>query len=452
MKKNELYDVDILDNGMSFEGIAKIDDMVIFVPDAVKGEKVTIQIIKANKSFAIGKIVKINKQSEHRVEPFCEVYKRCGGCNSQHIDYDKQLEIKNDNVKNVLRKQKVKYKEFHNIIGMGMPYYYRNKVQYPVRIGRDTKTRIGFYSKRSHDIVENNCCYIQNRVIDLLSKNLFEELVKLGFNAYNEENGTGDIRHLFIRRGYHTKEIMIGIVINSKELLNDNRFNELVKILTKGNENIKSIFLNLNTSDTNEILGDYSKKIYGDDYIYDYIDEYKYAISFKSFFQVNTIQTEVLYNVLKEGLDLKKEDILFDLYSGVGSIGIFLSNKVSKVYGIEIEKSAVEMANLNMKENNITNAEYIAGSVEDKIEEFKNRKIKPTVIVVDPPRKGLDEKSIEYILDFNAEKIGYVSCNPATLARDLKLLEEKYTVEKVTPVDMFPHTYHVETVVILKRK
>ncbi|MDD4387508.1 MAG: 23S rRNA (uracil(1939)-C(5))-methyltransferase RlmD, partial [Clostridia bacterium] len=237
---------------------------------------------------------------------------------------------------------------------------------------------------------------------------------------------------------------------NNKKLLKDDRFNKLVKDLDK--ENIKGIFLNLNTSKTNEILGEETVCIYGEKYITDTIGGHKFYISPKSFFQVNTVQVEILYNTLKEGLNLNSQDILFDLYSGVGTIGIFLSNSVKEVYGIEIEKEAVKMANLNISRNNITNCEYIAGSVEDKIEEFKQRDINPTVIVIDPPRKGLDEKSIEYILEFSPEKIGYVSCNPATLARDLKLLSRKYNIESITPVDMFPQTHHIETVAILSVK
>ena len=215
-------------------------------------------------------------------------------------------------------------------------------------------------------------------------------------------------------------------------------------------KNIKSVYINYNDSDTNEILGEKEKVIFGEKYIFDYIGKYKFAISSKSFFQVNTLQAEVLYETLKSLLKLDKNDILFDLYSGVGSIGIFLSESVKQVYGIEIEKQAVEMANVNLVENNVKNAEYIAGSVEDKIVEFKNRNIHPDVIVVDPPRKGLDEKSIEYILEFNPKKIGYVSCNPATLARDLKILSDKYDIENIVPVDMFPQTSHVECVCVLK--
>ena len=245
---------------------------------------------------------------------------------------------------------------------------------------------------------------------------------------------------------------MIIVVVNNKKLLDDLRFNQFVINIVKNNTNISSIFLNLNDMNTNVILGDKLKKIYGKDYISDFIGDYEFYISPKSFFQVNTIQAEVLYNVLKTELCLDKTDILFDLYSGVGTIGIFLSQYVNKVYGIEIEQSAVEMANLNIKKNNVKNAEYIAGSVEDKIEEFKKRNINPDVIVVDPPRKGLDDKSIKYIIDFAPKKIGYVSCNYSTMSRDLKKLSDIYSVKSITPVDMFPHTSHVECVAVMTLK
>ena len=448
MKKNEIYDLEIIDSGMNFEGIAKLDGQVVFVPGAIIGEKVKAKIIKVNSSYAIARVENIQNKSRYRVEPFCNVFNRCGGCSCQNIDYDMQLILKNKMVENLLKKQKVAYQTLNSTIGMGMPYYYRNKAQYPTRVDSKGNNKIGFYTSRTHEVIQNECCYIQNRVIDILSKTLFEILIKNEFTMYSDDSKKGDIKHLLIRRGYHTGEIMVVIIVSSRELLKDNRFNNVVKELTK-NENIKSIFLNLNESHTNEILGNKNEKIYGSDYISDYIGKYKYMISPKSFFQVNTIQAEVLYSKLKEYLKLNGSEIVFDLYSGVGSIGIFLSKEAKEVYGIEIEEESVKMANINIKENDVNNAEYIAGSVEDKIIEFKKRNIKPDVIVVDPPRKGLDMKSIEYILEFNPKKIGYISCNPATLARDLKLLEEKYEVNEITPVDMFPNTSHVECVSLL---
>lgn len=452
LKKNDVVELEILDNGMNFEGIARVDNKVVFVPEAIKGEKVLAKIIKVNNSFCIGKIQEIREESKRRSAPFCSVFKRCGGCSGQHISYGAQLEIKRDLVKATLDKQKVEYKELANVIGMGVPFNYRNKAQYPVRKNVDGENKIGFYAKRSHEIIENEECLIQNEEIDKLSKEVFKLLLLKGFSGYNEQDNSGDIRHILIRRGYHTSEIMVVIIVNKKEIFEDVRMEEVVEILKSNNEDIKTIVLNLNTSKTNEILGKEEKVVYGSGYITDYIGQYKYYISSKSFFQVNTVQAEVLYNTLKELLELKGDEVLFDLYSGVGSIGIFLSDSVKQVYGIEIEEQAVKMANMNLKENNIQNAEYLAGSVESKIVEYEKRNIKPDVIVVDPPRKGLDLDSIEYILKFKPKKIGYVSCSPATFARDLKLLSSQYEIGTIIPVDMFPNSEHVESVTVLKLK
>ena len=452
MKKDDILELEVIDNGSNFEGIAKYNDKVIFIPNAITNEKVKVKIIKDNKNFSIARLEDVITPSEFREEPFCSVYKRCGGCSAQHINYNMQLILKKKMVLSCIKKQNLAVGKINNTIGMGLPYYYRNKVQYPIRLDKNKDTKMGFYSKRSHDIIENNCCYIQERVIDMLAKQIFELILKRSISGYDETLNTGTLRHLIIRRGYHTGKIMVILVVNDKKYVDDIEFIKLIQDIVKVNYNIASVFINVNNSNTNEILGSYTKKMYGADYIDDYIGDFKFCISPKSFFQVNTLQAEVLYYTLKEGLNLNGNEVLCDLYSGVGSIGIFLSNDVAKVYGIEIEETAVDMANINIKENNVTNAEYIAGSVEDKIEEFKKRNIVPDVIVVDPPRKGLDDKSIDYILEFAPKKIGYVSCNPATMARDLKKLNDKYDILSITPVDMFPHTSHVECVAVLYLK
>ncbi len=451
MKKNDEIELEIIDNGINLEGIARHENKVVFIPGAIKGERILTKIIKVNNSFCIGKMIDIVSKNNSRVDPICGAYKRCGGCSGQHIEYNSQLQIKKELVKNTLAKQKLKYAGLDNVIGMGVPLYYRNKAQYPVRRTVEGENKLGFYAKRSHDIIENEECFIQNQEIDRMSKEVFKLLLLKGFVGYNEEDNTGDIRHILIRRGYYTGEMMIVIIVNKEDIFTDVRMEEIVNIL-KDNENIKSIILNLNTSKTNEILGKEEKILYGSGYIKDYIGDYKYYISSKSFFQVNTVQAEVLYNVLKEKLELNGDEILFDLYSGVGSIGIFLSDSVKKLYGIEIEEQAVKMANMNIELNNVDNAEYIAGSVESKIVEYQKRDIHPDVIVVDPPRKGLDLESIEYIINFKPKKVGYVSCSPATFARDLKILSQYYNVGVVTPVDLFPNSEHIENVVVLTLK
>ncbi len=449
MEKNEECELEIIDHGMDLEGIAKKEDMVIFVPGAIKGEKVKIKIIKKNRSYAIGKIEAFLTKSENRCEPFCEVYKRCGGCNAQHLSYSEQLLLKQEMVKNVLLKQKVEYQTLHSTLGMGIPLYYRNKVQYPIRANANGEMEMGFYAKRSHDLIQNTECPIQNERLDAIAKYVFTILKENEFSGYDEKRNVGDIRHIMVRRGLHTGEVMIVIIVNHKERDFLDRLKKIAILMEQNVEDIVSVYVNINDSKTNEILGKEEVLLSGKEYIFDYIGEKKYAISPKSFFQVNTIQAEVLYETLRKMLHLKGDETLFDLYSGVGSIGIFLSDFVGKVYGIEIEKQAVQMANINIQNNQVKNAEYIAGSVEEKIVEFQKRNIVPDVIVVDPPRKGLDEKSIEYLLQFRPKKIGYVSCKPSTLARDLKLLERCYNVVEIVPVDMFPQTSNVECVALL---
>ncbi|MBR1883357.1 MAG: 23S rRNA (uracil(1939)-C(5))-methyltransferase RlmD [Clostridia bacterium] len=449
LKKGDNLELEIIDCGMDFEGIAKVDNFTVFVLGAIVGEKVLATVIKVTKTYAIAKVDEYILKSKYRRESVCEVSNRCGGCQAHHIEYNFGLEIKRNNILSLFRKQVLDSVVVQNVIGMGLTYYYRNKAQYPVRkICKVNK--IGFYSKKSHSIIENKGCFIQNRVIDMLAKIIFDKLISLGFSMYSDEEKWGDIKHIIIKRGYHTSQIMVVIVVSRKELMQDLRFAKLIEDI--GKERITSFFLNLNSEDTNKILGVQSALIYGEKYITDKIGDCTFYISPKSFFQVNTVQVEVLYNLLKEKLELNKEDVLFDLYSGVGTIGIFLSKYVKEVYGIEIEEEAVLMANMNISLNEVTNCEYIAGSAEEKIEEFKMRNINPDIIVVDPPRKGLDEKCIENILELKPKKIGYVSCNPATLARDLKLLSDKYDIGVVTPVDMFPYTSNVECVVVLHQK
>ena len=358
--KNEEVFLDIIDYGSNFEGIAKVNGKVVFINDVLKDEKIYGKIIKENKDYMIAKKINIIEPSKYRVEPFCEVYDTCGGCSAQHILYSEQLKIKKKNIENLLKKYNVEYGKLEDVIGQGMPYYYRNKVQYPVSVDKDGKNIIGFYSKHSNNIVKNSCCYIEDRVIDMVAKAVFNILDSNGFKGYNKESFFGDIRHILVRRGYHTSEIMVVIVVNNEEIFNVDSFKDIISKILSLNSNIKAIFLNLNTSKNNEIIGDKILKLYGEDYIKDIIGKYKYYISPKSFFQTNTIQAEVLYEILKEKLNLNKNEIVFDLYSGVGSIGIFLSDEVKEVYGIEIEEEAVKMANLNLKINEVTNAYYVS--------------------------------------------------------------------------------------------
>ncbi len=450
LEKNQEYEVDIIDDGYQGEGIAKIDNFPIFIQGAIKGERIKIKILKVQTNFAYGKIIQIIKESSNRVEAECEEYKKCGGCNLRHISYDYTLKIKKAIVENCLYKALNKNIEVHDVIGMENPLFYRNKLQYPVGIDKDGNAVMGVYSSRTHNIVPVSNCYIQNELCNKIANDIFAFIKENNVSVYNETILKGTVRHIVIRIGVKTNEVLVTIVVNDNNFKMDKEF---VKYITEKYPNIKSIVKNYNTKNTNVILGNKNEIMFGSGYIYDILGEYKFKISPLSFYQVNPIQTEILYNTalneIKSSSDVKNSTAL-DLYCGIGTIGIFASKYFKKVYGIEIVEQAIEDAKENAKINNVGNIKFYAGDVEkvlpqilDKIDE------KPKVVFVDPPRKGLDNKTVELLKSLKPEKIIYISCNPATLARDLKELQENYTINSVQPVDMFPFTHHVECVTVL---
>ena len=448
VEKNKEYIVDIIDNGFEGEGIAKIDNFTIFIEGAIKGEKCKILIVKVNKSFAYGKITEIILKSEYRKDIDCDTYKRCGGCSLRHIDYNYTLKIKRDNVQNLINKTLENKIEVLPTIGMEEPYYYRNKLQYPVGEDKNGNTIMGIFAKRTHEIIETNNCLIQNKMAQEIANEILDILNKYNIKAYNEETRIGKIRHVIIKVAIKTNEVMCIIVSNEEEIENEEK---IVETLIKKFPNIKTIIKNINNKNTNVILGDKNINLYGEGYITDYLGKYKFKISPMSFYQTNPIQTEILYNKVIEFASLNKEDILCDLYCGIGTIGIFASKYVNKVYGIEIIEEAVKAAGENAKINNVNNIEFFTGDVEKVFENtLKEKQIRPSVIIVDPPRKGLDQKIVEVLLKLETKKIVYVSCNPATMVRDLKLLEDKYEIANIQPVDMFPFTSHCEVISVLK--
>lgn len=451
MKKNEKYTLDIIDNGMEFEGIGKINNIPVFINNALKGERVIAKILKVNKSHAFAMIENIEVKSKNRENPVCEAYSKCGGCEALHTTYENTLEMKLNMVKNVIRKQGLDSDAVKEIYGMGNPYWYRNKVQYPVR-QINNKMIMGMYSKRSHNIVENKECFILDKKIHEIANELFKNLVDEKFKGYNETDNTGDIKNIAIRRGLHTDEVMCIIVVTEASIKEDDRLNKVIQQITRKYKNIKSIMLNVNDKKDNVILSDTNICMFGDDYITDMIGEYTFKISPNSFFQVNTLQAEVLYNLLKENMGLRKDKTLLELYSGVGSIGMFLADSVKEVYGVEIVEEAVKMANDNSKLNNVTNTTYIQADATESINKLDKEGKVFDYIVVDPPRKGLDKDGIETIIKLAPKKIGYISCNASTLARDLKILSNTYEVTSINLVDMFPWTSHVECVILLHRK
>ena len=453
VEKNKEYIFDIISQGYEGEGIAKIDNKYpIFIEGALKGEKVKVRIVKVNKNFAYGKLMEVLEASEERVNPPCAIYKRCGGCKLQHASYKAQLDFKWDRVKDCVSKigkldpSIVKYP-----LGMENPWRYRNKVQLPIGL-INGEVKIGFFAPRSHDIIDMESCLIQDEIGDKVVKLTREWIEKFNIRPYNvdgEYDEKGIVRHIMIRRGFTTNEVMIVLVTNGEKLPHKEEF---VDLMVKNIPGIKSIIQNINSKKTNVILGLESKTLWGEDTISDYIGDFRFNISPLSFFQVNPTQTEVLYGKALEYANLTGNEEVFDAYCGTGTITLFLSQKAKKVYGVEIIPQAIDNAWINAKENKVENVEFFVGESEVVIPDLINKGVKADVVVVDPPRKGCDKKLLDAITNIDAKKIVYVSCDPSTLGRDLKVLEENgYKTLEVQPVDMFPNTAHVECVVLMSR-
>lgn len=450
VKKNEKYTVDIIDNGYNGEGIAKIEGFTVFIPNAIKGEKVRIVIVKVLTSHAFGKIVEILEKSKHRKESECTTYKRCGGCSLRHIEYEQTLKMKQNAVQSLVNKtlkNKVKVQE---MLGMENPQNYRNKAQYPVGINKEGKPVMGVFANRTHEIIPINDCFIQNKETEKIAKFIFDFVVENNISIYNEITRKGLIRHIVTKIGKKTNEIMCIIVINGIEMPKEK---ELVEAVTSKFQNVKSIVKNINMKNTNVILGKENINLYGEGYITDKLGEYIFKISPLSFYQVNPVQAEKLYNIAVEKAKISKDDVVFDLYCGIGTISLFMAKYAKKVYGIEIVEEAIDSAKENARTNGIDNTEFIAGDVEEVLNDLINTKsIIPDIVMVDPPRRGLDNKSIENILKIKPKRLVYISCNPATLVRDLKKLEEMYDIDSMKPVDMFPYTNGIECCSVLYLK
>ena len=449
IKKNEIFEVNIIDNGFKGEGIAKINDFTVFIPGLIKGEKARIKILKVNSSYAFGKVEELLVSSEKRRKIDCETYNMCGGCNMRHIDYGEVLELKRNIVKSAFRKENLEV-EVEPTVGMDNPLFYRNKLIYPVGIGKDNRPVMGIYAQRTHRIVGTTKCRIQNEKLQEVVNDIFSFIKSEGIKVYDEATLSGEIRHLVLKIGIKTNQVMVILVSNSDNITKEK---ELVEYITGKYKEVKTIVKNINKENTNVVLGTKNEVLYGDGYIYDELLGFKFKISPFSFYQVNPTQTEKLYSLAIEGAKLTGKETIFDLYCGIGTIGICASKKVKKIYGIETVPQAIEDAKENAKENNIENAEYIVGDVENKLPELiKEKNITPDVVFIDPPRKGCEKTAIDTILSVSPKKIVYVSCNPPTLARDLKIFKEKYEIEKVIPVDMFPFTGHCEVISVLKLK
>jgi len=446
--KNENYVVTIYDIGENGAGIGKIEDFVVFVDGALPTEEVLIKLIKVKRSYGYGKLLEILKKSAFRSEPVCNVFRKCGGCGLQHLQYPAQLKFKTKLVKdNLQRIGGLSDIDVLDTIGMVNPYNYRNKAQFPVGMSKDGLS-FGFYAPRSHNIINISKCFIQNEVNERIISVIKAFMLLHNIPPYDEYLHKGIVRHIVTRTSSATGEIMVCIVINGKILpKSDSLIDMLLEI--KG---ISSVVLSHNDAKTNVIMGSKISVLYGKAFIEDYIDKFKFEISPLSFFQVNPVQTQVLYRTALDFAGLTGVETVIDAYCGIGTISLFVSRKAKRVIGVEIVPEAVDDAKRNALINGVSNVEFVVGKSEEIIPDLcKNRGVKPDVLFLDPPRKGCDIRLIDMILESAVPKIVYVSCNPSTLARDLKLLSDKYAVNKVQPVDMFCMTTHVETIICLSR-
>ena len=451
LSKNKEYVVDIVDIGQGGVGIGKYEGFTVFVEGGLIQDKVKVRINKSKKNYAVGDIVKIIEKSPFRVERICsDDLKECGGCQIQELDYNKQLELKTNEVKQVIsRIGKLENVEIHETIGMKNPCRYRNKAQFPIQ-NINGETAIGFYKKKSHDVIPTDMCVIQHDINDKIIKIIKTYIQAYNVSLYNETTHTGVLRHLVTKVGFTTNEVMVVLVANGTNLPH---LNELASVLKENIPGFKTLVLNINKAKTNVILGKENKVIYGNGKINDYIGDLVFEISPLSFFQVNPIQTEVLYNKALEYAELKENDTVFDIYCGIGTISLFLAQKATKVYGIEIIEDAIKDAKINAKLNKLDNVEFYVGKAEEVVPKMYSEGKTANVVVVDPPRKGCDEKVLDTIVSMKPDRVVYVSCNPSTLARDLAYLNERgYKCVEIQPVDMFPHTMHVESCAKIVKK
>ena len=452
--KNDNVTIHIDDIGNDGEGIGKADGYTLFIKDAIIGDTVEAKITKAKKNYAYARLEQVIEPSVFRVTPECKFHRQCGGCQIQAMSYEKQLAYKADKVKNNL----VRIGGFdaglidsitEPIIGMEEPYHYRNKAQYPVGTDKNGAPITGFYAGRTHTIIPNTNCLIGAKENKEILEAVLEFMDEFRISAYDETTGRGIIRHILIRTGFTTGEIMLCVIINAAKFPHAERFVEELS----GIPNIKSISFSINRENTNVIMGETVVPLWGDEYITDYIGDIKFRISAQSFFQINPVQTKKLYETALEYAALKGTETVWDLYCGIGTISLFLAKAAKEVHGVEVIPQAIEDAKTNASINQIENAYFYVGKAEEVLpEKYEQENISADVIVVDPPRKGCDELCLQTMTKMQPDRIVYVSCDSATLARDLKYLcENGYELKKVRPVDQFCHTVHVETIVALHR-
>ena len=450
-RKNDIVTLEIVDCGTDGEGIGKADGFTVFVKDAVIGDIVTAKIMKAKKNYGYGRLMEILKPSPYRVEPVCPSARQCGGCQLQAVSYEEQKVFKEKKLRGHLERiGGFRDLPMEPMIGMDEPYHYRNKAQFPVGRNKEGRIITGFYAGRTHAIIENRDCALgipQNKeILDIV----IAHMEKYGIASYDEMTGKGLVRHIFVRYGFFTGELMVCLIINGQDLPHQKELIEKLREIP----GMASISLNINKKRSNVILGDKVKTIWGQEYITDKIGDISYEISPLSFFQVNPKQTWKLYSKALEYADLHGEETVWDLYCGIGTISLFLAQQAKFVRGVEIVPAAIDDAKRNAQINNIENVEFFVGKAEEVLpREYEKNGVYADVIVVDPPRKGCDEMLLKTILKMQPKRVVYVSCDSATLARDLRFLcDNGYELKKVCGVDQFPQTVHVETVVLLSHK
>ena len=449
VQKNEYYDVKIESLTHDGLGVARVDGFPVFVANALVGEEINMKVTLVKKTYAFGRAVDYFVTSGERVKPECGIYKQCGGCQVQHLSYEGQLKMKHDTVVNHLKR--IGHIEDANVlptIGMQNPSRYRNKTQVPFGYA-DGKVVAGFYQKRSHEIINMQSCLIQTDISDQIVETMRQLCQELEIDPYNESLNLGVLRHVIVRVGFKTEEIMVTLVTRTHEIPNSEL---LIQRLVSKYPKINSIAQNVNPKVTNVIFGDETRILYGESYIYDEMNGIRFAISPRSFYQVNPIQTETLYSKAVEYAQLSGNEIVFDAYCGIGTITLFLAQHAKQVYGVEIIPEAIEDAKMNARLNGFENTQFAVGKSEEIIPAWIENGIVPDVIVVDPPRKGCDRSLLDTMLEAAPDRIVYVSCDSSTLARDLRvLIDGGYKLEVVQPVDMFPQTAHIECVAKLVR-
>ncbi|MEJ7456034.1 23S rRNA (uracil(1939)-C(5))-methyltransferase RlmD [Staphylococcus warneri] len=450
LKKNDVLTGQVVDLTHEGHGVVKIDRYPIFIPNTLIDEKIEYKVIKVKKNFAIGKLIKVITESDARVEPPCIYYYKCGGCQLQHMSYQAQLNMKKEQVVNLFhRKAKFTNTVIKDTVGMEDPWRYRNKSQIPVGLSKDQQPIMGFYRQRSHDIIDMESCLIQDQQHQQVMNDLKQLISELNISVYNEKTKKGLLRHLVVRTGHYTNQLMIILVTNGKVF---KQAESLVDALVRKYPNVTSIKQNINDAHSNVIMGPQSITLYGEEEIEDQLSEVTFNISDQSFYQINSHQTEKLYQQALDYAQLTGDEIVLDTYCGIGTIAIYMAENARHVYGVEVVPSAINDANQNATKNQLENTTFVCGKAEEVILKWKAEGIRPDVVMVDPPRKGCDETFLETILELNPKRIVYISCNPSTQQRDAHILNHQYDLKEITPVDMFPQTTHIETVALFERK